>query len=57
MEIEKRLKSLRDALEEIRNVARISEGTGWYFLIADNALKKDESSLRNLLRIPPGSKK
>ena len=37
-----RIKALREALEEIRNVAQISDGVEWYAMIANEALKKDD---------------
>ena len=36
-----RIKNLRKALEEIRDVARISDGVEWYAMIASRALNRD----------------
>ena len=36
-----RIKALREALEEIRDVARISDGVEWYAMIASKALNRD----------------
>ena len=38
-----RIKALREALEEIRDVARISDGVEWYAMIASEALTKDDA--------------
>ena len=38
-----RIKALREALEEIRDVARISDGVEWYAMIANEALTKDDA--------------
>ena len=40
---ETRIKKLREALEEIRDVARISDGVEWYAMIASEALTKDDA--------------
>jgi len=40
---ETRIKALREALEEIRDVARISDGVEWYAMIAREALTKDNA--------------
>ena len=41
---ETRLQHLRDALVEIRDVAKASEGVGFYAMLAEQALEKDDSS-------------
>jgi len=38
-----RIKALREALEEIRDVARVSDGVEWYAMIANEALTKDDA--------------
>ena len=38
-----RIKALREALEEIRDVARISDGVEWYAMKAGEALTKDDA--------------
>ena len=43
-EYEDRLKDLREALVEIRDVANISEGVGFYAMLAQKALDKDDAS-------------
>ena len=39
---QRRIKALREALEEIRDVARVSEGVEFYAMLAEKALTKDE---------------
>jgi len=39
-----RIKALREALEEIRDVARISDGVEWYAMIASKALNRDNKN-------------
>ena len=39
---QQRIKALREALEEIRDVARVSEGVEFYAMLAEKALTKDE---------------
>jgi len=41
---ESRLKDLREALTEIRDVANVSEGVEFYAMLAQQALEKDDSS-------------
>jgi hypothetical protein len=41
---EARIMELRKSLEEIRDVARVSEDVEWYAMVADQALKKDEAT-------------
>ena len=43
-EYEGRLKDLRETLVEIRDVANVSEGVGFYAMLAQKALDKDDSS-------------
>ena len=39
---QQRIKALREALEEIRDVARVSEGVEFYAMLAEKALTNDE---------------
>jgi len=39
---QRRIKALREALEEIRDVARVSEGVEFYAMLAEKALTNDE---------------
>tara|TARA_Y100000296_G_C5062838_1_gene200771 strand:- start:84 stop:311 length:228 start_codon:yes stop_codon:yes gene_type:complete len=39
-----RLNAVLSTLEEIRDVAQVSEGVGWYAMTAQNALDKDEAT-------------
>jgi hypothetical protein len=39
---QQRISALREALEEIRDVARVSEGVEFYAMLAEKALTKDE---------------
>jgi hypothetical protein len=42
MTMQERIDALREALEQIRDVADISEGVEWYAMIADAALVVDD---------------
>ena len=37
-----RIKKLRETLEEIRDIAQVSEGVEFYAMLASNALKSDD---------------
>ena len=39
---QQRINALREALEEIRDVARVSEGVEFYAMLAEKALTKDK---------------
>jgi hypothetical protein len=41
LDLQKENKRLRDALTEIRDVARVSEGVDFYAMLADKALNGD----------------